>query len=262
VIPAPAVLACGGLDPSGHAGLAADLRAGAALGVLVAPVAAALTVQGGGRLRVEPVEAGLLGQQLRGALDGAKPAALKLGLLPAAAQVLAVAAFIREQSRLPVVLDPVLNATAGPSLVLPDCLPALRRELLPLLTLCTPNLPEMEELLGHVLVPGRGGMEAAARELLDLGAPAVLLKGGHAEGPESPDLYADAGGLSWLEGPRIESPNTRGTGCSLATAIAIHLAQGAEPLAACRAAKAFLSQCLQQNQGLHWPQGPGPVLPA
>lgn len=257
-----AVLACGGLDPSGHAGLAADLRVGAAYGVLVAPVAAALTVQGGGRLRVEAVEAGLLGQQLRGAFDGAHPAALKIGLLPAAAQAVTVAAFIREQPRLPVVLDPVLSASAGGSLVQADLLPALRRELLPLLSLLTPNLPETAALLGRTLEPGRGGVEAAARALLDLGATAVLIKGGHAEGPESSDLFADAGGLSWLEGPRIDTPNTRGTGCSLATAIAIHLAQGDEPLQACRQAKAFLSLQLQQNQGRRWPQGPGPVLPA
>lgn len=257
-----AILACGGLDPSGHAGLAADLRAGAALGALVAPVAAALTVQGGGRARVEPVEAGLLSQQLHGAFDGARPAALKLGLLPAAAQLQAVVAFLRAQPQLPVVLDPVLNATAGPSLVQPDLLPALRRDLLPLVSLVTPNLPEAESLLGRSFTPSRGAVEDMARGILGLGAPAVLIKGGHAEGPESPDLYADAEGLSWLEGPRIESANTRGTGCSLATAIAVHLALGEEPLAACRAAKAFLSQLLQQNQGLHWPQGPGPVLPS
>jgi hydroxymethylpyrimidine/phosphomethylpyrimidine kinase len=257
-----ALIACGGLDPSGHAGLAADLRAGAALGVLVAPVAAALTVQGGGRLHVQPVEAGLLSEQLAGALDGARPAALKLGLLAGAAQVQAVASFIRAQPQLPVVLDPVLNASHGGSMVQADLLPALRRELVPLCSLLTPNLPETEDLLGHVLAPTRGGVEAAARELLGLGAPAVLIKGGHAESPDSPDLFADAGGLTWLEGHRVESPNTRGTGCSLATAIAVHLAQGLDAAEACRQAKAFLTQLLQQNQGLHWPQGPGPVLPA
>lgn len=258
----PCILAVGGLDPSGHAGLAADLRAGASQGALVAPVAAALTVQGGPTLGVQAVDAALLTRQMDAAAQGLSLAAVKAGLLPGAAQVDALAAFLRQQAALPLVLDPVLAATRGGSLVQGDLLPSLRRELLPRCSVLTPNLPEAALLLGQGLQPGRGGLEAAARALLGLGAQAVLLKGGHLEGPESPDLFADADGLSWLEAARIDSPNTRGTGCSLATLIAIGLARGLSALEACRQAKAQLTLFLQQNQGLHWPQGAGPVLPA
>jgi hydroxymethylpyrimidine/phosphomethylpyrimidine kinase len=257
-----AILAVGGLDPSGHAGLAADLRAGASLGVLVAPLAAALTVQGGDELQVQAVDPGLLARQLEAVSQGLRLAALKVGLLPSAAQVQTLAAFLRRHAELPVVLDPVLAATRGGSLVQGDLLPALRRELLPLLSVLTPNLDEAAALLGRDLQPDRGGLENAARDLLGLGPQALLLKGGHLGGAESPDLYADAQGLSWLEGERIDSPNTRGTGCSLATLIAVGLAQGLEPLEACAQAKARLSAYLKQNQVLSWPQGPGPVLPA
>lgn len=257
-----AILACGGLDPSGHAGLAADLRAGAALGAFVAPVAAALTVQGGGALQVQAVDAALLARQLDSAAAGLRLDGLKIGLLPSAAQVLVLAGFVRRQERLPVVLDPVLAASSGGSLVQGDLLPALRRELIARVTILTPNWDEAAALLGRPLEPGRGGLERAARELLDLGSQAVLLKGGHAQGPESSDLYADAQGLSWLEGPRIASPNSRGTGCSLATYISVLLAQGLAPLEACREAKALLTQNLRQNQALNWPQGAGPLLPS
>lgn len=258
----PCILAIGGLDPSGHAGLAADLRAGAAVGALVAPVAAALTVQGGDALGVQAVEAALLARQLRAAAQGLGLEAVKAGLLPGAAQAGALLGFLREQPGLPLVLDPVLAATRGGSLVQADLLPYLRRELLPACSLLTPNLPEAAALLGQPLGAGRGGLEAAARALLDLGVPALLLKGGHLDGPDSPDLFADAQGLSWLESERVPSANTRGTGCSLATLIAIALAQGLGPLEACRQAKAQLTGFLKQNQGLAWPQGAGPVLPA
>lgn len=257
-----AVLACGGLDPSGHAGLAADLRAGAALGALVAPVAAALTVQGGAQAQVQAVDPGLLGRMLEAAARGLEPGALKAGLLPAAAQARVLAAFLRAHPGLPLVLDPVLAASRGGSLVQADLLPALRRDLLPLAGVLTPNLDEAGALLGQARPRDRGGMETAARGLLGLGCQAVLLKGGHLDGPQSPDLYADAQGLAWLDAERVDSPNTRGTGCSLATWIAIGVAQGLGSWEACRQAKNLLGAYLKQNQGRAWPQGPGPVLPA
>jgi len=256
----PAILAIGGLDPSGGAGLAADLRAGAYVGALIAPITAALTVQGHEGVRqVQPVSADFLKSQIQAALRSLPVSAIKIGLLPSAAQVRAVAEALEDVPGLPVVLDPVLGATLGGSLVQPDLLPALKSGLLLRVNLFTPNLPEAEALLGRSIGHSRGALEAAARDLLGLGLEAVLLKGGHLDGAQSPDLLAEGGNLTWLEGPRIDTPNTRGTGCTLATLIAVHLGMGVEVREACLMAKKLLGQLLSEGREVRWPQGPGPV---
>lgn len=256
----PVVLAIGGLDPTGQAGLAADLRAGAYIGALIAPVAAALTVQSQAGVRqVQAVAADFLTSQIQAALRSLPVAAIKIGLLPSAAQVRAVAEALEEVPGLPVVLDPVLGATLGGSLVQPDYLPALKSALLPRLNLLTPNLPEAEALLGRPLGTSRGDLEAAARDLLGLGCGAVLLKGGHLSGAQSPDLLAEPGSLTWLEGERIDTANTRGTGCTLATLIAAHLALGVELREACQIAKKLMTQLVSEGKETQWPMGPGPV---
>jgi hydroxymethylpyrimidine/phosphomethylpyrimidine kinase len=233
------------------AGLAADVRAAAAADALVAPVAAVLTAQGPeGVRRVRPVDPSFLAEQLRAALDSLPVAALKIGLLHSAAQLQALLPL----PALPCVLDPVLASSRGGSLVLPDYLPALRPRLAAVCSLLTPNLPECEALLGRPLRPGRAGLEEAAAELLRLGAPAVLLKGGHLDGGESPDLLAEPEGLTWLEGPRVPGGERRGTGCSLATWIAVELARGAALPEACAAAKRRLREALEAPPPL---QGPG-----
>lgn len=256
----PAILAIGGLDPTGQAGLAADLRAGALVGALVAPIAAALTVQGREGVRqVQPVAADFLQAQIRAALASLPVSAIKLGLLPSAAQVRALAEVLEEVPGIPVVLDPVLGATLGGSLVQPDYIPALRSALLTRVNLFTPNFPEAEALLGRSIGKSRGDLEAAARDLLGLGCEAVLLKGGHLDGAQSPDLLAEHGSLSWLEGPRVDTANTRGTGCTLATLIAVHLGMGVEVREACVIAKKLLTQMLNEAREVRWPQGAGPV---
>ena len=256
----PVVLALSGLDPLGQAGLAADLRAGAALGILVAPVAAALTVQdAGGARRVQGVDPALLKEQLEAALRSLPVGALKVGLLGGAPQAQVLALVLESVPGLPVVMDPVLSATPGGSLVMDDFLPALRQTLLNQVTVLTPNLAEAEALLGAPLAPGPEGMVAAAQALRALGPSAVLLKGGHLQGPYSSDYLCDEHGGLWLEAPRLPTPNTRGTGCTLATLLAALLAQGQPLRAAAIGAKEALGHLLRKSGGTNWPGGSGPV---
>jgi hydroxymethylpyrimidine/phosphomethylpyrimidine kinase len=255
----PVVLVIAGWDPSGAAGLAQDLKVLSALGVHACGAPAALTVQGrDGALEVQGVDAALLARQLKVLLQEQPVAAVKLGLLHGEAQVAAVAQALALFPRLPVVLDPVLGASAGGSLVSEACVDALKALLLPRATLLTPNLQEAATLGGLPLARERGDLSAQARALLALGPGAVLLKGGHLSGELSPDLYLDKTQEAWLEAPRVETRNQRGTGCALASAVAAFLAQGLELLPACRRAKAFLTRSLQASAQDAW-TGAGPL---
>jgi hydroxymethylpyrimidine/phosphomethylpyrimidine kinase len=256
----PVVLACGGLDPLGQAGLAADLRAGASLGALVAPVAAALTVQDlGGVRRVEPVEPGLLKQQLAAVLGSLPVGAVKVGLLGGAPQAQALAEALAPYPALPLILDPVLSATSGGGLAAPGFTEDLKRLLFKRITVLTPNLPEAAALLGEALPSGAEAQADAAARLRALGPAAVLLKGGHAEGPYSSDHLCDEHGAMWLEAQRLPVANTRGTGCSLATLLAVLLAQGQPLRLAAIGAKDALGLLLRKGAFSEWPAGNGPV---
>jgi len=248
------------LDPSGAAGLAQDLKVLAALGLHGCGALSVLTAQGsGGVLQLEGVAPALLQAQLSGLLREQPLKAVKLGLLYGAAQAKVVVDALALKPQLPVVLDPVLSASAGGSLVREDLLPVLKAQLLPRTTVLTPNLMEAAALTGRAVPRDRAQMLELAAALLPLGPKAVLLKGGHLEGPNSPDLYLDADQEHWLEAPRVVTANRRGTGCALASAIAAGLARGLDPLQACQNAKAFLLKALQDNADQDWP-GPGPLL--
>jgi hydroxymethylpyrimidine/phosphomethylpyrimidine kinase len=254
------VLAIGGLDPTGHAGLAADLRAGVALNVFVAPVATALTVQDQqGVKRVQAVDADLLQEQVAAVRRSLPVGAVKIGLLPGEAQVRAVALALADFTG-PLVLDPVLSATPGGALAEPGLAGALHGLLGTHKTLLTPNLSEAGVLLGKEAAKDAEGMEAAARALKDLGFNAVLIKGGHLDGPRVPDYLFDEGAGLWIDGARLDTPNTRGTGCVLATLIAGLLAQGQPLRLACIGAKNALVILLRKGAASRWPLGPGPIL--
>lgn len=254
------VLAIGGLDPTGHAGLAADLRAGAALNIFVSPVATALTVQDQqGVKRIQAVDADLLKEQIAAVRRSLPIGAVKIGLLPSTEQAQAVAAALADYSG-PLVLDPVLSATPGGALTGEGLAASLQGLFASKTTVLTPNLIEASVLLGREAAEDAAGMEAAARDLGVLGFKAVLLKGGHLEGPRVPDYLFDAGPGLWIDGARLDSPNTRGTGCVLATLIAGLLAQGQPLRLACIGAKNALVILLRKGAASRWPLGPGPVL--
>lgn len=256
----PAVLAIGGLDPTGHAGLAADLRAGAALGALVAPVATALTVQDQqGVHRIQAVDCALLGEQIAAARRALPLMAVKIGMLPSAEHVRCVAAALKEFQG-PLVLDPVLSASTGGALAEAGLPRVLRECFAKRGALLTPNLAEAAAFLGADLGQGTEGMEAAARGLRALGFTAVLLKGGHLDGPRTPDFLLDGEQGLWIEGTRLSTPNTRGTGCTLATLVAVLQAKGQPLRLACIGAKNALVILLKKNAEGQWPLGAGPIV--
>lgn len=254
------VLAVGGLDSTGNAGLAADLRAGAALNAFVSPVATAVTVQDQqGVRRVLPLAPDLIGEQIAAVRRSLPVAAVKVGLLPGPEQARAVADALRDYGG-PMVLDPVLSATVGGALVA-EGLPAVLAALFSAkTTVLTPNLPEAGILLGRPAADNRDEMRTAALGLRGLGFAGVFMKGGHLKGPQSPDYLLDTGAGLWIEGARLDTPNTRGTGCVLATLIAVLLAQGQPLRLACIGGKNALVILLRKGEAHRWPLGPGPIL--
>ncbi len=245
------VIVIAGSDSSGGAGLARDVATITALGGSVRPVVTAVTAQTDGRVTaVERMPATLVAAQLEAALETglvAGPAgAVKIGMLGGAQAVEAVAAVLAAWPRLPVVLDPVLASSSGVELLDPEGRDAMKQELLPLAEILTPNLPEAAQLTGLPAASTAAEIAAQARALQALGPRAVLMKGGHAEGAEAVDrLFAADGSLRCFAAPRAPV-SLRGTGCTLASALAAGLAAGQAPAAACKAAKAFVQGRLVQ----------------
>jgi hydroxymethylpyrimidine/phosphomethylpyrimidine kinase len=253
-------LTIAGSDSSGGAGIQADLKTFSAFGVYGASVIAALTAQNTrGVQAIHAVPPQFIAAQLESVLSDLAVGAAKTGMLADAEIVAAVAHGLRAAPSLPVVVDPVMVATSGDVLLKPEAVDALRRELIPLARLITPNLPEAAILLGASEARTEAEMLDQARGLLTLGCRAVLLKGGHAAGEAAVDLLADAAGVERLELPRIDTPHTHGTGCTLSAAIAALLAQGVPLAAAVRRAKAYVWEGLQHGRGLGVGRGRGPL---
>lgn len=234
------VLSIAGSDSSGGAGVAVDLRTFAAFGVHGLCAITAVTAQTQHRVRaIHPVPAAQLEQQLRTACDEFEIVAVKIGMLATAANVHTVAAVLAREHVRHVVLDPVLAASSGGALLSAQGLRCLREELLPRTTLLTPNLPEAQRLLGRkVSDPAR-----AAQALRELGAAAVLLKGGHAAGRVVRDVLVDDEGVFEFRHPR-QRFEARGTGCALSSAIACGLARGLALRAAISDAEAYVQSAL------------------
>jgi len=252
------VLCVAGTDSAGCSGLAADLRTVAALGGHGQLAVTAVTAQDTlGVNAVSPVSPRMVRAQIAAALGDAGTGAVKIGMLATAPIVRAVAAALARPGRARIVLDPVLRSSTGRTLLDAAGQNALVELLLPLADLITPNIPEAEALLGH-RIRGVAGMKAAARDLRDRGARAVLVKGGHRRG-EAVDVYADADETMLLSASRIRCVDTRGSGCVLSTACACFLARGFSLPEAVRRAKAFVTAAIGCSYRLG--RGPGPVNP-
>ena len=195
-----------------------------------------------------------VGQQITAILDDIGADAVKTGMLGDAATVELVASMLASAG-LPLVLDPVMVAKGGARLLAPDAVAAVKRVLLPLATLLTPNLPEAEVLAG-MAIPDLAAMHHAADALLTLGVPAVLLKGGHGTDATVTDLLATADGITVFERPRLPTRHTHGTGCTLSTAIAVGLAQGMALEAAVTRARDYVQAAIASAPGLGAGQGP------
>jgi hydroxymethylpyrimidine/phosphomethylpyrimidine kinase len=257
----PIALTIAGSDSSGGAGIQADLKTFAALGVYGASVITALTAQNtSGVSGIHDVPADFVTAQIDAVFGDLDVKAVKIGMLAQLPTIDAVvAALKRWSSPQHIVLDPVMVATSGDRLLAADAVAGLRTQLIPLASLITPNLPEAAALLDEPVAVGEAAIESQGKRLLAMGCPAVLIKGGHGQGAESIDYLVRGSGIVALSAPRIATTNTHGTGCSLSSAIAAGLAKGEDMETAVRAAKAWLSAAIAAADRLGVGRGHGPV---
>lgn len=254
------VLSIAGSDPSGGAGIQADLKAFSARGVYGMAALTALTAQNTqGVSGVQVVPADFVAQQINAVFADVRVDAVKIGMIANGEIALAVADSLAAHKGIPVVLDPVMIAKGGASLLDACAISVMIHHLMPLATLLTPNLPEAAALLGQAEAQDRATMQAQAEELLTLGAQAVLLKGGHLPGDDSPDVLVSTAGTHWFEGRRINTANTHGTGCSLSSALAAELAKGLSLQDAVATAKTWLRGAVANADRLMVGSGHGPV---
>lgn len=254
-------LSIAGLDGSGGAGILADLKTFSALGCYGMSVLTVLTAQN--TIRVKncyeiPIQAIL--EQLETIFEDIVPDAIKIGMLFNTDIIETVANFLDQHARhIPIILDPVMVATSGDRLLLPEAITALKERLIPQCTLLTPNLAEAQALTG-IAVTDMETMPFVAEKLLALGSQAILLKGGHLQGNRANDLYQHADGTKvWLKAHKIKTPNTHGTGCTLSSAIAAHLALGFDLLESCQHSKNYLQKAIKAAQTTSVGKGAGPV---
>lgn len=250
-------LSIAGFDGSGGAGIQADLKTFMAFGCYGMTVLTALPIQNTcGVKNCYDIPLQSIEDQLQAIFEDIVPDAIKIGMLFSTSIISLVARFLEKNaSDIPIILDPVMVAKSGHPLLQPDAVNTLKQQLIPLATIITPNLPEAYELTHQT-----EDMNALARQLLALGPKAILLKGGHANSPNSNDLYLDQqGNQCELEAPRIHSNNTHGTGCTLSAAICAGIAHGLSTLQACQEAKIYLTHAIQAAQNHSVGKGHGPV---
>ncbi|WP_237152505.1 bifunctional hydroxymethylpyrimidine kinase/phosphomethylpyrimidine kinase [Oryzibacter oryziterrae] len=249
-----------GSDSGGGAGIQADLKTFSALGVYGASVITALTAQNTlGVTAIHEAPADFVRAEIDAVFSDLEVGAVKIGMLASPALIATVADGLIAYEQTAVVLDPVMVATSGDSLLKGEAVTTLRERLFPLAALITPNLPEASKLLERTVEASRESMLVAARELLSLGPKAVLIKGGHGTGATSEDLFFDARGPRWLSAPRHETQNTHGTGCTLSSAIAAGLAKGLDLDRAVEEAKAYVTAAIVAADRLKVGEGHGPV---
>jgi hydroxymethylpyrimidine/phosphomethylpyrimidine kinase len=256
----PRVLSIAGSDSGGGAGIQADLKTFAALGCFGMTAITALTAQNTLGVRsIHSVPVQMLRDQVDAVVEDIGVDAVKIGMLHSAETVVTVAEAIDRHSLRRVVLDPVMMSTSGARLIDDDAQAVLVRELFRRVALVTPNLDEAGLLVGRPL-KSEADMELAARELLAMGAAAVLLKGGHLEGDTVSDLLLvrDAA-PHWMRAPRIATANTHGTGCTLSSAIAAQLALGADLRQAVELARAYVRGALEAGAPVRTGAGSGPL---
>jgi len=259
----PNTLSIAGVDPSGGAGVFADLKAFSALGAYGCAVVTALTAQNTRAVTgVELVATDFVTAQLDAVFDDLTINAIKIGMLGTSELTACVAAGLtRHAGAIPIVLDPVMIAKSGDALLQPEAVSALREQLIPLASVLTPNLPEAGELLNQPAPADLPAMRSAAEKLRAMMARSdawVLLKGGHLDGPAI-DLLHNGEQMIELSAQRIPTKNTHGTGCTLSSAIAASLPANETVPDAVRAAKDYVTQAIARSGDLSVGSGHGPV---
>jgi hydroxymethylpyrimidine/phosphomethylpyrimidine kinase len=256
----PIALTIAGSDSSGGAGIQADLKTFAALSVYGASAITALTAQNTtGVTGIHDVPADFVTAQIDAVFTDLDVKAVKIGMVSQREVIDVIAASLDRWLPKHVVVDPVMVATSGDRLLSSDAIDAVRKKLFPRATIITPNLPEAAALLDEAVAASEADIERQARALLAMGCAAVLVKGGHGEGPESVDYLVSKNSVVRLAAPRITTKNTHGTGCSLSSAIAAELAKGETLEAAVRQAKAYISAAIAKADRLGVGHGHGPI---
>jgi hydroxymethylpyrimidine/phosphomethylpyrimidine kinase len=253
----PVALTIAGSDSGGGAGIQADLKTFAALGVHGTSAITAITAQNTiGVTDILELPVDLVRKQIAAVVEDIGVQAAKTGMLSSAAIVGVVADAVREYGLRLLVVDPVMVAKGGARLLRGDAIEALRDQLIPLAAVVTPNLPEAEVLLGRHIA-SLDERKQAARDLVAMGASAAVVKGGHAE--DAIDVYFDGSRMVELRSERIDTVNTHGSGCVFSAAIAAWMARGADPLQAASEAKTFITRAIENS--LEIGHGHGPVNP-
>ena len=259
-IKTPIALTIAGSDSGGGAGIQADLKTFSALGVFGCSAISSLTAQNTrGVQGVLPISPAFVQQQIHSVLSDIDVGAIKTGMLATADIIAAVAESLSIYPQIPCVLDPVMVATSGDRLLAEDAIQTLIDKLMPRATLITPNLHEAAVLLGTSVATNLEQMQMQAEHILALGARAVLMKGGHTDGEQATDLLITAAGAETFSAQRLQTKNTHGTGCTLASAIAAGLAKQLSLNDSVKQAKAYLQGALVHSEKLHIGQGSGPV---
>ena len=245
----PVALTIAGSDSGGGAGIQADLKTFAALGVHGTSAITCITAQNPkGVYGIEACSVGIVRRQIEAVFDELPPAAVKTGMLYSAPIIRVVAAFFQRRQRVPLVVDPVMVSTSGAQLLKPAAVKALCAKLLPLATLVTPNLHEAEILVGEKLTSVTD-LRAAARVLYGRFGCAVLVKGGHLSGlKEAVDIFYDGRQELLLSAPFIRGVSTHGTGCTYSAAVVGHLARGRSRPRAVQQAKEYITQAIAQSR--------------
>ena len=248
-------LTIAGSDSSGGAGIQADIKTMTANGVYAMSAITALTAQNTtGVTGIMEVTPDFLKEQLDCIFTDIRPDAVKTGMVSSSALIEVIAERLRFYGAENIVVDPVMVATSGARLISEDAIETLKKELLPLATVITPNIPEAEVLSGR-RVNSKEDMERVALEIYEKYGCSVLCKGGHSVN-DANDLLYDGQALIWFKGKRIDNPNTHGTGCTLSSAIASGLAKGYDLPAAVTGAKNYISGALAAMLDLGKGSGP------
>lgn len=252
----PNVLSIAGSDPSGGAGIQADLKTFAALGCYGMAAITSLTAQNTrGVAGIVDIPHEFVARQIQAVFADIQVHAVKIGMLSSKAIINAVADMLEKHKPPHVVLDPVMVATSGDSLLAADAVESLKVRLIPLCDVLTPNIPEAEKLTRKAVLD----MDIAAHNLLAMGAGAVYLKGGHMKGEKAVDVLAQNGKLDRFETQRIETRHTHGSGCTLSSALAAFLARGLKLEQAAQAAKNYVTSAIIHADELHVGKGNGPL---
>ena len=256
----PTALTIAGSDSGGCAGIQADLKTFSSLGVFGASVITAITAQNTAEVRaIEVLSTEIIKKQLEAVLDDMTVDVVKTGMLPSIEIIELVASIIDRYNLSSIIVDPVMVATSGARLTSTSIVSAFSNYLYPRITLITPNLPEAEALSG-IKIHSEKDIYAAAEILLYQGCPAVLIKGGHSQSPDSTDILFTANTEPVrFSSPRIDSCNLHGTGCTYSSAIAAHIALGHDLVNAISLAKNYISSAIDAGKDITTGKGYGPV---